>query len=440
MALKGTLKDFSLADIFQLIGIQKKTGVLTLKSDKEVVTVSFLDGSVVAADSLHRRLEDRLGSVLVKSGRITESQLQEALRIQKNTLKRMGNILVESRFIDAAGLRDALQTQISQMVYRLFRWGNGEYDFSQEQKVEYDSEHVAPMTAESILMEGARILDEWPMIEKAIRSTSAVFRRANVEIAAAPAPGGVPEGEEAARGVTLNDQERQVHGVVDGKRTVQEIVDRSTLGEFETCRILYELINRQLIEEVRSPGPKIAAAPIPAPAREMSPILLGIASLVLIVAVGSALVFRARPLVKPWSQAVWVRSALTPFIRPADLASIQEAIDRVRLQRIDFALQVYYLANREYPPDLRLLVSSPRSSGSTWGQPTLSSPSWREASRLSSPTQRGRGPRPPSSPSATRESFWWVRSPNVRQSPTLRTRSSPSSASWGGGWMRSMKK
>ena len=52
MALKGTLRDFSLADIFQLIGIQRKTGVLTLKSDKDVVTVSFVDGNVVAADSL----------------------------------------------------------------------------------------------------------------------------------------------------------------------------------------------------------------------------------------------------------------------------------------------------------------------------------------------------------------------------------------------------
>ena len=72
MALKGTLKDFSLADIFQLIGIQHKTGVLTLKNDKEVVTVSFVEGNVVSADALHRRLEDRIGTVLVKSGRITE--------------------------------------------------------------------------------------------------------------------------------------------------------------------------------------------------------------------------------------------------------------------------------------------------------------------------------------------------------------------------------
>ena len=43
MALEGTLRDFSLADIFQLIGLQRKTGVLTLKAPEDTVTVSFLD-------------------------------------------------------------------------------------------------------------------------------------------------------------------------------------------------------------------------------------------------------------------------------------------------------------------------------------------------------------------------------------------------------------
>src|SRR5258705_10249723 len=104
MALKGTLKDFSLADIFQLIGIQKKTGVLTLKNDKEVVTVTFVDGNVVSADALHRRLEGRIGTLLLKSGRISEAQRQEALRIQKSTLKPMGNILVENKVIDPTAL------------------------------------------------------------------------------------------------------------------------------------------------------------------------------------------------------------------------------------------------------------------------------------------------------------------------------------------------
>src|ERR1043166_9921589 len=81
MALEGTLRDFSLADIFQLIGLQRKTGVLTLRGKDDTVTVTFLDGKVVAADSLNRRLETRLGSVLMKSGLLTQDQLNRALDI-----------------------------------------------------------------------------------------------------------------------------------------------------------------------------------------------------------------------------------------------------------------------------------------------------------------------------------------------------------------------
>jgi hypothetical protein len=362
MALKGTLKDFSLADIFQLIGIQKKTGVLTLKNDKEVVTVSFVDGSVVSADALHRRLEDRLGTVLVKSGRITEAQLQSALKVQKSTLKRMGNILVENKFIDPEGLRDALQIQISQMVFRLFRWRDGEYDFSQEERVDYDKEYVSPMSAESILMEGARILDEWPMIEKGIRSFSAVFRRANVEIAAGARGGASGKEDEAARAVTLNDQEGKVYALVDGKRSVQEIIDRCTLSEFDTCRNLYDLITRMLLEEVTTGRPKAAAAPAAAPTvrapRVLPRALLAVGYLVLIVGAAGLLARRGQTIAAGLFSNQSAVPYLTPLIGKDEVRSIRDSIARSRMQRIDFAIQAYYLLNRGYPENLKYLVTA----------------------------------------------------------------------------------
>lgn len=363
MALKGTLKDFSLADIFQLIGIQKKTGVLTLKNDKEVVTVSFVEGSVVSADALHRRLEDRLGTVLVKSGRITEAQLQAALKVQKSTLKRMGNILVENKFIDPEGLRDALQIQISQMVYRLFRWRDGEYDFSQEERVEYDREYVSPMSAESILMEGARILDEWPMIEKGIRSFSAVYGRANVEIAAGPKGAAAPATEdEAARAVTLSDQEAKVYSLVDGRRTVQEIIDRCSLSEFDTCRNLYDLVTRDLLEEVKAARPKTAAAPVAVPharaARALPRAILAAGYLLLIVAAAGLLARRGQTIAAGLLRNEAAVPYLMPLIGEGEVRSIRNAIARSRMQRIDFAIQVYYLLNRGYPENLKYLVTA----------------------------------------------------------------------------------
>ena len=76
MALQGTLKDFGLGDIFQLIGIQRKTGVLALDSSEESVTIKFLDGQVVGADTKSGSVEELLGTVLVRTGRLTQSQLK----------------------------------------------------------------------------------------------------------------------------------------------------------------------------------------------------------------------------------------------------------------------------------------------------------------------------------------------------------------------------
>src|SRR6185436_12451675 len=120
MALEGSIRDFSLADIFQLIGIQRKTGVLTLRHKDEEVKVSFLNGMVVNADSRSKRLDDRLGSVLVKTGKVSAEDLKKGLKVQKETLKKLGHALVELGLVRPEDLREALNIQITQIIYRLF--------------------------------------------------------------------------------------------------------------------------------------------------------------------------------------------------------------------------------------------------------------------------------------------------------------------------------
>src|SRR5213082_1180289 len=231
MALEGTLRDFSLADIFQLIGLQRKTGVLTLRGKDDTVTVTFLDGKVVAADSLNRRLETRLGSVLMKSGLLTQDQLNRALDIQKETLQRLGYVLTHYGIISADALRQAIQLQILQIVYRLFRWKDGDYHFSQETTIEYDRDNVVPITAESILMEGARMIDEWPIIEKRIRSYDMVFRKKltdqeivvvgadeadEVDFDEAPAARRKRKPPAGGDKIRISEEEKHIYDLVDG--------------------------------------------------------------------------------------------------------------------------------------------------------------------------------------------------------------------------------
>ncbi len=181
MALSGTIGDFGLADIFQLIGIQRKTGTLTLDRENETVTIKFLDGTIAGADNSGQGVEDRLGGVLVRTGKISEAQLDEALDSQRKTLQRLGHILVRRGYISQDQLIDALRVQQLQVVYRLFRWHEGGYHFHSSDSVDYDEQHFTPINAETILMEGARMVDEWPLIERRIRSDQMVFRLSEVQ-------------------------------------------------------------------------------------------------------------------------------------------------------------------------------------------------------------------------------------------------------------------
>src|SRR5512145_1398516 len=176
MALEGTIKDFGLPDIFQLIGLQRKTGTLTLDNGRETITVLFENGMVVGADSSAKRIEDRLGHLLVKQGKLAKERLDEVLQIQKQTLQRLGHVLATYDFITRKELQEALTVQVSQLVFRVFRWREGQYQFEPADSVDWDRDNFVPMSADFILMEGIRMVDDWPIIEKKIPSMEVVFK------------------------------------------------------------------------------------------------------------------------------------------------------------------------------------------------------------------------------------------------------------------------
>jgi Domain of unknown function (DUF4388)/Type II secretion system (T2SS), protein G len=382
MALEGTLRDFSLADIFQLIGLQRKTGVLTLRGKEDTVSVTFLDGKVVGSDSLNRRLESRLGHVLIKNGTLTVEQLNRALEIQKETLQRIGFILTHYGIISADALRGAIQLQILQVIYRLFRWKDAEYHFSQETTIEYDKENVTPISAESILMEGARMIDEWPIIEKRIRSYDMVFRRkqTNLEFVVvgseeadeidfdeSPAPARKKKAPAAAADkIRISEEEKAIYDLVSGTATVGDIVESSRLSEFDTNKALYELLTRDLIEEVRKTGVAAVAEqpPVDETAVAETPVPLPLVLALAAAAAVAVVISFVNPL-----------NSLGPFRR--DSSSIEEtkkAISLQRVQEIGRAIEEYNLASGHLPARLQELAPA-------WVAPNILQDPWGNAYR-----------------------------------------------------------
>src|SRR6266545_839472 len=378
MALEGTLKDFSLADIFQLIGLQRKTGVLTLRGKDDNVTVTFLDGKVVGADSASHRIETRLGHVLIKSGMLAQEQLSRALEIQKETLQRLGFILTHYQIISQESLKQALQLQILQIVYRVFRWKDGDYHFSQETTIEYDRDNVAPISAESILMEGARMIDEWPIIEKRIRSATMIFRRKGTgaeivvvggdDVDEVDFDAGAPQArrKKTAGGtdrIRISEEEKQVYDLLDGKRTVSDIVEMSRVSEFDTSKALYELLTRDLIEEVRTAAPTRSAEAAPVDELEVAetPVPLPLVLFLAVLAIASIVTSFKNPL-----------NSVRPIATPRGSAPVEtiKAISIERIHSLGQAIEQYNGVNGHLPArlqDLAPFYVSPSMLTDPWG-------------------------------------------------------------------------
>jgi len=354
MALEGTIKDFGLPDIFQLIGLQRKTGHLTLtnEGDGETVTVTFENGMVVMSDSSANRLEDRLGNVLVKQGKVSRDRLEEALDVQKQTLQRLGHILSSGSVITPKDLRDALQVQVSQIVFRVFRWRDGHYQFAPADSVDYDRENFAPMSADFILMEGIRMVDEWPIIEKKIPSFDIVFRPvvdpSLIQVGSTDPDdsGEVRRGAPAASGrIRLSPDEDRVFRRVDGVRTVQAIIDGTGAAEFDVCRTLFDFLNRNLIApEGRGETPALEEAAVAGRASSMP----GYAVAVLVVLLAAA--------------GLWARAG-SPFAvtgRPPAVeqgwALVLDGVTRSRLARLDGAIRAWQATYGTLPETLAELV------------------------------------------------------------------------------------
>jgi hypothetical protein len=266
VALEGTLRDFSFADILQLISLQRKTGVLTLKSQENVVTVSFLDGSIVGASTLNQHTEDLIGLILLKRGEVREDELNDALRKQEETLQRLGRIFIEHGVATVDTVRSALQQQVLQIVYRIFRWNDGDYHFSQESDIDFDRELMEPMAADHIIMEGARMTDEWPFIEQRLPDRNIIYVHSEAD---RPLSVVEPEDDEFDDlGFAFSDAPREglqpkslvgddhvtpdqmlVYRLVNGRDDVHEIILASPLIEFETCKALAELLDAGFIRE-----------------------------------------------------------------------------------------------------------------------------------------------------------------------------------------------
>ncbi|MCK4461889.1 MAG: DUF4388 domain-containing protein [candidate division Zixibacteria bacterium] len=239
MSLSGNLRTVSFPDILQLLATGKKTGVLEAKTATRQKEVAFKNGNIIYASSINST-EDLLGNMLLRRGKISKADLERAITLHKQTGRQLGTTLIDMGLFDKHEIGECLKLQIEEIVYNLFSWREGDFTFHEDAKPK-NAPFTVEMNTMNVVMEGTRRIDEWMEIQKVLPSDDALL-----DVVASP--------KTNREEIRLSMDEFRILALIDGERTVPDLINLSPMGEFVTCRSIYGLMTQKLVEAVGSRG------------------------------------------------------------------------------------------------------------------------------------------------------------------------------------------
>src|SRR6266516_4323649 len=222
MPIEGPLRELGIHDVFQLLDLSRKTGVLRVTSE-----LRHNAGTVFAEI---RSNPHPLGALLLRTGKIPETDLERGRDMQhrQGDQRRLGEILVSLGAITPRELQRQVRFQIEEVVFELMSWREGYFSFTEGTLTDLPTEATVRIPTEALLMEGARRIDEWSRIEGRIPHLGVIPTLAP--------PAGGPDGE-----LDLLPPEWEMLAMIDGERDLRTIASELGRSEFEVAKTLFGL-------------------------------------------------------------------------------------------------------------------------------------------------------------------------------------------------------
>ena len=243
MPIEGPLRELGIHDVFQLLDLSRKTGALRVTSElrHNEGKIYFDNGVVVSAEI--RSNPHPLGAMLLRTGKITEADLERARDMQQRQgdKRRIGEILVSLGVITQREVERQIRFQIEEVVFEVMSWNEGYFSFADEVESTLPTELTVRIPVEALLMEGARRIDEWSRIENRISHVGVV-------------PSLAPPPEGGGGELDLLPSEWEVLALIDGDRSVRGIATELGRSDFEVAKTLFGLESAGVIVLV-DPGP-----------------------------------------------------------------------------------------------------------------------------------------------------------------------------------------
>ncbi|MDX2436887.1 MAG: DUF4388 domain-containing protein [Acidobacteriota bacterium] len=238
---RSELEKTPLPEILTTIHRYGVPGVLEVSREDITKKVFFLDGDVIFATSTDR--SESLGEYLIRSGEITREQLaQSSEELASAPGARHGEVLVRMGFLSQGVLGKSVRRQVQSIVWSLFNWNEGHMCFTVGTSREDETFKIKIPTARAVLA-GCRRIEDPKIITARLGGRGAIFKRL-------PKPAHLEK-------FRFEADELELLELVDGKRNLFELCEQGPLSPGANARVLYALVELQLVTMDPSSSGKI---------------------------------------------------------------------------------------------------------------------------------------------------------------------------------------
>ena len=231
--VRGSLDEIRVPEILHNISRRKLTGALHIHRSHQKKTIYFEEGKIVFAAS--NDPDDRLGVLLLRRSKVTYRQLQEcAPKVVPG--KRLGTVLVLEGLIQPNELYLGVVDQIKEIIYSVFDWEAGAFQFLPGPLPEKEVITLNLSTSD-LIASGVQRIWRWSWIRHALPALDTVYRKSE---------GWSP----IVRKMNLTREMEGILDLFDRPRTLEEVLQISALGNFETARLIWTFLILGIIEEI----------------------------------------------------------------------------------------------------------------------------------------------------------------------------------------------
>ncbi len=232
--IRGKIASFRIVEVLQMLGLQRQTGRLAVSRGGESADLYFRDGVIVYAVAAPTGTPPGVEGLIKKICRLEDVGVRHVMHVAEMTQQPIDTVLAREKMTTPRAFADNLKRYTESIVYKVMAWQEGDFFF----------DRTAPMTFETslqlkiddLLLEGARRADEWTLIEQKIPTFGIIYE---------PMIGNAEE--LTTRG--MSDIDLKVFSLIDGRRSIQDIIDISCLDDFDVAKSMFILLSVNLIRQ-----------------------------------------------------------------------------------------------------------------------------------------------------------------------------------------------